>query len=309
MQTSSRSIRLMGTTIDTKIWHENPEPILDQVEELLYLYKDRFSANDLTSELMEVNLNAGVQPVPVASDLYELIALGKKHSCAPGSRLNITIGPLVQTWRIGFSDARVPDQATIQEKLALINPQDIELNSDEQTVYLKKTGMAIDLGALAKGYIADKIMDHLKGMAVVAGLINLGGNVLTMGKALHNEDGLWRIGIQNPKLARGNNVAIIKIEEESVVTSGIYERTFEFDGQTYHHIFDSQTGYPLATDLASLTIISKKSIDGEIWTTRLFGCPILEIYNTVVAHEDLEAIIITKQDQLIYTPGLADRIL
>ena len=77
MQASSRSIRLMGTTIDTKIWHEHPEPILDQVEELLYLYKNRFSANDLTSELMEVNLNAGVQPVPVAADLYELIELGK----------------------------------------------------------------------------------------------------------------------------------------------------------------------------------------------------------------------------------------
>ena len=80
MQASSRSIRLMGTTIDTKIWHEHPEPILDQVEELLYLYKNRFSANDLTSELMEVNLNAGVQPVPVAADLYELIELGKANS-------------------------------------------------------------------------------------------------------------------------------------------------------------------------------------------------------------------------------------
>lgn len=308
MQVSSRRIRLMGTPIDIQIWHEEPEPILDQVEELLYLYKDRFSANDLTSELMEVNLNAGVQPVPVAPDLYELIELGKDHSCAPDSHLNITIGPLVQTWRIGFSDAKVPDQETIVKKLALINPQDIELFPDEQMVYLKKEGMAIDLGALAKGYIADKIMDHLKRIGVTAGLINLGGNVLTMGKATHNDDGLWRIGIQHPKRARGTNAIIIKIGEESVVTSGIYERTLEFEGQTYHHIFDSETGYPVATDVASLTIVSKKSIDGEIWTTRLFGCSVLDIYNTVVAQEGIEAIIITKEDQLIYTPGLAGKI-
>lgn len=135
---SNRRIRLMGTFIDTKIWHESPEPILDQVEELLYLYKDRFSANDLTSELMEVNLNAGIQPVPVAPDLYELIELGKKHSCAPDSRLNITIGPLVQAWRIGFDDAKLPDEETIQEKLRLINPEDIILEPEFRQVYLKK---------------------------------------------------------------------------------------------------------------------------------------------------------------------------
>lgn len=308
MQASSRSIRLMGTTIDAKIWHDNPEPILDQVEELLYLYKDRFSANDLTSELMEINLNAGVQPVPVAPDLYDLIALGKEHSCASGSHLNITIGPLVQAWRIGFSDAKVPSEETIQEKLSLIDPKEIELDEVTQSVYLKKEGMALDLGALAKGYIADRIVEHLKRVGVTSGLINLGGNVLTFGPAMHNEDGLWRIGIQNPTLPRGNNVAVIKIGEESVVTSGVYERTFEFEGKTYHHIFDSQTGYPVVTDVASLTIVSEKSVDGEIWTTRLFGCPVLDIYQAVVAQEGIEAIIITKQNQLIYTPGLADRI-
>ncbi|MGT2754672.1 FAD:protein FMN transferase [Streptococcus ovis] len=308
MQASSRSIRLIGTTIDTKIWHDNPELILDQVEELLYLYKDRFSANDLTSELMEINLNAGVQPVPVAPDLYELIALGKEHSCASGSHLNITIGPLVQAWRIGFSDAKVPSEEIIQEKLALIDPKEIELDEVTQSVYLKKEGMALDLGALAKGYIADRIVEHLKRVGVVSGLINLGGNVLTFGPAMHNEDGLWRIGIQNPTLPRGNNVAVIKIGEESVVTSGVYERTFEFEGKTYHHIFDSQTGYPVATDVASLTIVSEKSVDGEIWTTRLFGYPVLDIYQAVVVQEGIEAIIITNQHQLIYTPGLADRI-
>jgi thiamine biosynthesis lipoprotein len=308
MQASSRSLRLMGTIIETKIWHPQAEPILDQVEELLYLYKDRFSANDLTSELMEVNLNAGVQAVPVADDLYELITLGKEHSLAQGSFLNITIGPLVQSWRIGFSDAKLPTQAMISEKLQLINPRDIELDDQEHTVYLRKEGMAIDLGALAKGYVADKIVDFLKRIGVEAGLINLGGNVLTFGQAPHNADGFWRIGIQDPQKPRGK-MPWLKIREESVVTSGIYERTLEFEGKTYHHIFDSQTGYPVATDVASLSIVSKQSVDGEIWTTRLFGSSILDIYNTVVTQEGIEAIIITKQDQLIVTPGLENRII
>lgn len=308
MIASSRALRLMGTVIETKIWHPNPEPILDQVEDLLYLYKDRFSANDLTSELMEVNLNAGVQSVPVATDLYELIALGKTHSCAPNSRLNITIGPLVQAWRVGFEDAHLPDQETIEEKLRIIDPQDIELNEESHSVYLKKEGMAIDLGALAKGYIADRIVEHLKRVGVEVGLINLGGNVLTFGRASHQDDGFWRIGIQNPTLPRGNNLAVLKIKSGSVVTSGIYERTFQHEGKTYHHIFDSQTGYPVATDVASLTIVSEQSVDGEIWTTRLFGLSVQNIYEEVSRQEGLEAIIITTDNQLFCTQGLKDRL-
>ncbi|TCD46214.1 FAD:protein FMN transferase [Streptococcus sp. X16XC17] len=309
MEANSRSVRLMGTVIEVKIWHENPEPILDQVEEMLYLYKNRFSANDLTSELMEVNLNAGVQPVPVAPDLYELIALGKEHTCAPNSHLNIAIGPLVQAWRIGFSDAQVPDQETIDRALELIRPEDIELDPEFQQVYLKKQGMLIDLGALAKGYIADRVVDFLKRVGIQQGLINLGGNVLTFGKASHNEDGLWRIGIQNPTMPRGNNIAVIKTGEESVVTSGIYERTFEVEGKTYHHIFDSQTGYPVESDVASITIVSQKSIDGEIWTTRLFGCSVRDILEEVNQVEAIEVIVVTKDQKMFCTQGLRERFM
>lgn len=309
MQASSRSLRLMGTIIETKIWHPEAEPILDQVEELLYLYKDRFSANDLTSELMEVNINAGVQAVPVADDLYELIKLGKEHSLAEASFLNITIGPLVQTWRIGFSDAKLPTQEMISEKLQLINPRDIELDDQEQTVYLKKEGMAIDLGALAKGYVADKIVDFLKRIGVEAGLINLGGNVLTFGQAPHNPDGCWRIGIQDPHKTRGENALVLNIGEESVVTSGIYERTLTVDGQSYHHILSSQTGYPIQSQLASVSIVSKNSVDGEIWTTRLFGQTINQILKEVEETDGLEAVLIGLDGKIFVTSGLTEKIL
>ncbi|WP_024408476.1 FAD:protein FMN transferase [Streptococcus suis] len=309
MQASSRSLRLMGTIIETRIWYPQAEPILDQVEELLYLYKDRFSANDLTSELMEVNLNAGVQVVPVADDLYELIKLGKEHSLAQESFLNITIGPLVQSWRIGFSDAKLPTQEMISEKLQLINPRDIELDDEEQTVYLKKEGMAIDLGALAKGYVADKIVDFLKRIGVEAGLINLGGNVLTFGQAPHNADGYWRIGIQDPQKLRGENALVLKIGEESVVTSGIYERTLTVNGKTYHHILSPETGYPIESQLASLTIVSKQSVDGEIWTTRLFGQEITRVYKMVEETDGIEAVLIGLDGRILVTSGLSEKVL
>lgn len=309
MQASSRSLRLMGTIIETKIWHPEAEPILDQVEELLYLYKDRFSANDLTSELMEVNLNAGVQAVPVADDLYELIKLGKEHSLAEGSFLNITIGPLVQSWRIGFSDAKLPSPEVISKMLQFINPSDIELDDQEQTVYLKKEGMAIDLGALAKGYVADKIVDFLKRIGVKAGLINLGGNVLTFGQAPHNPDGCWRIGIQDPQNTRGENALVLNIGEESVVTSGIYERTLTINGMTYHHILSPETGYPMESQLASLTIVSKNSVDGEIWTTRLFGQTINQILKEVEETDGLEAVLIGLDGKIFVTSGLSEKIL
>ena len=164
--------------------------------------------------------------------------------------------------------------------------------------------MKIDLGALAKGYIADRIADFLKAEKVTSALINLGGNVLTFGPALHNPDHKWRIGIQNPKETRNTNLMVLAIRDQSVVTSGIYERTFEIDGKTYHHIFDSQTGYPVSSDLASLTIISSLSVDGEIWTTRLFGSSLERIFQEVSSQAELEAIIVDKDNHCFQTGGI-----
>lgn len=197
MELSSRSERLMGTTITVSIFHPQAEQILAQCFEQLRLYEHRFSANDATSELMEVNHQAGIAPVSVHPDLFELIALGTQHSQAANSHLNIAIGPLVQTWRIGFSDAKRPSQEEIDQALSKINPKQIQLDTENQSVFLKRPGMKIDLGALAKGYSADLIATFLKSQGVEDALIDLGGNILTVGQhPLKHQP--WRIGIQNP---------------------------------------------------------------------------------------------------------------
>lgn len=304
----SRSIRLMGSTITISVLHERANVLLDEVFSLLRIYEKRFSANDDSSELMQVNHAAGKQPVHVHPDLFYLIELGKQHSIAPGSHLNITIGPLVQIWRIGFNDARLPSPREIEMALSLTNPEEIKLDALSSTVFLAREGMKIDLGALAKGYIADKIALFLRGQGVTSAIINLGGNVLTLGLN-ETSNRFWRIGIQDPKLSRGNNLAILSIQNQSVVTSGIYERKLYANGRVYHHIFDRKTGYPIDNQLASLTIVSDKSVDGEIWTTRLFGESPLSILEKVEQENEIEAFVITENNQIFYSSGLKPEIL
>lgn len=303
LQSASHSLRLMGASITLTIFHENAQKLLLQSEQLLHLYKNRFSANDADSELMEINLQAGKKAVQVHPELFELIALGKKHSITANSHLNIAIGPLVQTWRIGFSDAKLPSEEEIQRLLKITNPEEIVLNDSNREVYLSKEGMRIDLGALAKGYIADKLKEFLVEQGVQSGIIDLGGNILTIGEnpTFHRP---WRIGIQNPALDRGEHVAVIEASDASVVTSGIYERQLVVDGKTYHHIFDRTTGYPMETELASITIVAEKSVDCEIWTTRLFGQNPYDIIEEIEQQPGLEAFVITKNQKMMYTSGI-----
>ena len=303
MDLSSRSERLMGTTITVSICDPQADELLTHCFELLRSYEHRFSANNASSELMEVNHQAGIAPVQVHPDLFELIALGSLHSQAKNSHLNIAIGPLVQTWRIGFSDARRPTPEEIEQALLKIDPQQIQLDQENYTVFLKRSGMKIDLGALAKGYSADLIATYLRGKGIKDALIDLGGNILTVGQHPVKQQP-WRIGIQNPVQKRGQHLLVLSVKDKSVVTSGIYERHLEVDGQSFHHIFDSTTGYPVETDLASITILSDRSVDGEIWTTRLFGDSPTSILNTVESLPGIDTLLVSQSGKIAYTSGL-----
>lgn len=291
MNVANEQVRLMGTVIDLQISHTNAQEILKETILDLKMYEKRFSANDPTSELMAVNTQAGIKRVKVNRELFELIKLGKEHSLAEGSLLNIAIGPLVQKWRIGFSDATVPNDETIKELLQTINPKKILLNETEHSVYLEK-GMLIDLGALAKGFIGDLVLGKLKQQGVRSALINLGGNILTLGTPPNKE--CWKIGIRTPGESRESYDYILKVKDKSIVTSGIYERVLKTKNKTYHHILSPITGYPMETETLSLTIVSDKSVDGEIWTTRLFGQTPAEIMNEINQHPEIEGILITK---------------
>ena len=165
--------------------------------------------------------------------------------------------------------------------------------------------MKIDLGALAKGFSADLLANYLRSQGIEQALIDLGGNILTIGQnpVSHRP---WRIGIQDPHLPRGEHLLVLSVTDKSVVTSGTYVRHLEVDGQSFHHIFDPQTGYPVETELKSLTIISDRSVDGEIWTTRLFGEEPSNILNIVETLPGMDAILVYQSGRLAYTSGLHD---
>ena len=139
MKEEKRAIHLMGTVIKLRIQHSNPEKILVNAENLLRDYEKRFSANDKNSDLMKINDQAGEMPVQVDNELFELIKIGKRHSLPSDSALNITIGPLVQLWRIGFEDAKRPPEQEVKEKLKMIQPENIILNEEKHTGILGTT--------------------------------------------------------------------------------------------------------------------------------------------------------------------------
>lgn len=298
--TVERSVHLMGTIIKLRL--EGPTTLAndaaDQAIQSLRRYEQVFSANDDHSILMQLNHQSGRRPVQVPLELFHLIQLGRQYSLYPGSYLNIAIGPLVKLWHIGFQDARVPDPDQIQQRLQLTDPHDIILDADHQTVYLRRAGMEIDLGALAKGYSADLIANELRAAGVTSGILNLGGNVVVMGASPAHDDGYWRVGLQDPQRPLGKYIRILRMQDESIVTSGIYERNLRQDGHFYHHIFNPHTGYPVKTDLASLSIISSRSVDGEIWTSALFGQDWASITKTVSQLPGVQAIAIDRANHI-----------
>jgi len=259
----------LGTDIDLTLFGSDSDGYLTQACDLIDQYEDRLTVNRTNSEVMAINHAAGLLPIQVSAATYTLvkqaIALSQQHF-----GFNALIGPLVKLWRIGFSDAQVPTQAEIDERLLLVDPEQVACDDQNLSVYLKRPGMELDLGGIAKGYIADRIQDYWEAFGQRAGMINLGGNLLMVGDSPLHDDHQWRVGVQNPLSPRGNAIASVKIGPCSAVTSGIYERHLEVNGKSYHHILDAKTGYPRQNDLLSVTIFSKASIDGEIETTRLF---------------------------------------
>ncbi|WP_026891992.1 FAD:protein FMN transferase [Lacrimispora aerotolerans] len=307
MTEHTKIIYLMGTKISLYVKGNNSEILLKKAEDMLIHYNEVFSANREDSQLSMLKKRAAFAPQKVDEELYELIKIGKKHSLCEGSFLNIAIGPLIKLWRIGFAEAHVPEQEAIENVLELLNPDNIQLDDEAKTVYFLKDGMEIDLGGIAKGYFADKVMDFFQKKGAVSAKVDMGGNVLVFGESPSHEDE-WNVGIQNPFLPRGNAAAIVKVKDQSVVTSGIYERVLEKEGSKYHHIFDSKTGYPIKSDIASVTIIADTSLDCDIYTTKLFGYDAISIIHMVNERKDLGAIVITKDGHLACTDNLMGKI-
>lgn len=285
---------LMGSPIQLSLFSHH-EALAARVFALIKGYEDRLTVNRAPSQVMDINLAAGDHPVVVSRGVFELIRCAKAASMLPGSAFNLTIGPLVKRWKIGFHGDSVPPADEIAALLPLADPRQVLLDEATSSVFLTRKGMEIDLGAIAKGYIADRVRDHLLQQGVEQALINLGGNVQTLG----HPGGQWSIGLKKPFAAADALVGAMSVEHQSVVTSGTYERYFERHGERYHHILNPQTGYPLNNELDSVTVISRDSLDGDIWTTLLYGMGVEKGCAALRHREDIEALFVTRQREVI----------
>lgn len=289
----SYSAVLMGSPILLKLFSHD-EALASRVFSLIKQYEDLFTVNRADSQVMDINHAAGRHPVVVSRPVYELIKCAKAASQLPESAFNLAIGPLVKLWRIGFKGDSVPAADEIAARLRITRPQDVILDDTAASVFLAQPGMEIDLGAIAKGFIADRVRDYLHQQGVSDGLINLGGNVQTLG----SPQGGWTIGVKKPFAAADALVGSIEVVNKSVVTSGTYERYFEQDGKLWHHILDPRSGYPLNNELDSVTVISTDSLDGDIWTTLLFGLGVEKGCALLRQRQDIEAIFVSKNREI-----------
>lgn len=290
----SYSATLMGSPILLKLFADNPA-LASRVFGLIKRYEDLLTVNRAHSQVMDINHAAGQHPVAVSRPVYELIKCAKAASMVQDSAFNLAIGPLVKLWRIGFKGDHVPPADEIAARLRITHPQDVVLNDADSSVFLTQPGMEIDLGAIAKGFIADRVRDYLHQQGVTEGLINLGGNVQTLG----TPQGRWSVGVKKPFAQADALIGTLEVANQSVVTSGTYERYFEQDGRRWHHILDPRSGYPLENELDSVTIISSDSLDGDIWTTLIFGLGVEKGCQLLKQREDIEALFVTKKREVI----------
>ncbi len=293
---------LMGSPILLKLFDDNPT-LARQVFQLIKQQENLFTVNRAASEVMSINQAAGHHAVIVSEPVYQLISVAHAVSLLPNSAFNFTIGPVVKRWKIGFQGREIPPSADIAALLKLTDPQQVQLNPAERSVFLLQPGMEIDLGAIAKGYIADVVQTFLRQQGVQQALINLGGNVQTLGSPPHEPAG-WGIGVKKPFGRDDELLGVLRVQGKSVVTSGIYERYFELDGRCWHHIFDPQTGYPLDNELLSVTVISDRSLDGDIYTTLLYGLGVEQGLAYIADQPAIEAVFVTRDRQIICSaPG------
>lgn len=319
---SISSIKL-NTAVQITIYDSQDKALLDDCLALCDKYELIFSRTNEKSELYKLNHrkdtsdkdpNADGQTTPypvsgtadtwhISEDLAALLSEGLDITRESDGAFDIAIAPLTSLWDFTAKDPKVPDDAAIQKALPLCSSDGVTI--DGQDITLPSDDIQFDVGAIAKGYIADRLKDFLVKKGVKSAIINLGGNVLCIGS---KPDGTpFKVGIQKPFADRNETEAVMNITGKSVVSSGIYERCFKQDGKLYHHILNPQTGYPYDNGLISVTIISDQSVDGDALSTTCFALG-LEDGLKFAEKKGVQAVFITEDYELHYTDGFQDEI-
>lgn len=304
----TETIYALGTVIDIQIYDEDLDKAKKAIQESVKRVteiENKMSVNKDTSEVILVNQSAGENSVQVSPDTFYVLQKAKVYSDLSDGAFDLTIEPIVKLWGIGTDHARVPQPEEIDSILKLVNYKDVKLDESIHRVQLNREGQAVDLGAIAKGYAGDEIKRILIENGINTAFINLGGNVVALGTKLDGSS--WRIGIQNPLDERGNHIAVVEVENKTVVTSGNYERYFIKDNRRYHHIINPKTGYPAEEGIISSTIVTDQSIDADALSTSVYVLGLEKGMKLIQGLDNVEAAIITEDKKVYVTEGLKEK--
>ncbi len=290
-----RSDFLLNTFVTISIYDSDDEALLDRAMDLCREYENRFSKTVEGSEIYQLNHRQPKETVFSLSDeTASLIKEGLSYSRLSDGAYDLTIEPLSSLWDFTSGQNVIPPKEDIEAAAAKVGYENLALEGNTLTFLSPDT--TLDLGSIAKGFIADRLKEYLVSEGVKSAIINLGGNVLCIGSQPGGEP--FRIGLQKPFASHNETVGFVEIDDASVVSSGVYERCFTVDGKNYHHLLNPKTGYPYDNGLISVIIICPESVDGDALSTACFSLGLEKGMELLDSTEDAAGIFITEDYEL-----------
>ncbi len=298
-----KSEPLMDTVVTVTIVSDSADSAnraIDSAFSVIGRFGDRINFFSSSSELSKINREAGIREVKVSPDTLGVIERAIYISGISGGAFDATIGPETRMW--DFPKKIRPSDADIRKQLPLVNYGDIIVDPSRSTVFLRRKGMMMDLGGIAKGYAADLALADLRKSGIRAGIVAAAGDIRAFG--LKPDGSPWKVGIQNPRQKNGSDeiMAVMKLTGKAVSTSGDYQRYFIEDGRRYHHILDPKTGYP-ADQCRSVTVVSGNGIFADGFSTAVFVLGPEKGMRLAEEH-GVDTVIVKSDGTILTTPGL-----
>ena len=284
-------------TVITLTAYVDDEAVLNDALQECGRYEALLSRTREGSDVWNIN-HANGEPVKVSKDTLDILAVAREVSVRSGGAFDVTIAPVSTMWDFTSGAAVLPDAAALKAAASKVDYAQVAVEGDAVTL---PAGMMIDLGGIAKGYIADAVKGYLADRGVESAILSFGGNIVAIG--LKPDGSAWKVGIQDIDRPTGEYMLVAENRGGSTVTSGIYERGFELDGQYYHHILDPKTGWPVQNELASVTIFSDSSMWGDALATAAFALGTERGVELIESLDGIEAAFIARDRSVTYTSG------
>ena len=302
-QSVQKTIIAYDTVVTITLYGTTDEAVLSDVANMCMSYEALFSRTIEGSDIYRINHSNGA-PVTVNPETLLLIKESIRFSELTDGAIDITIAPVRDLWDFTDNDMAssasdsftLPDDAALSDALSHVDYHCIQYDEATNTVTLTDPQAQIDLGFIAKGYIADKIKEYLLSQGISSAIINLGGNVLTIGSKPDQTP--FKIGIEEP-FDTTTSLDVLSVNDRSVVTSGIYQRYATYNDEIYHHILNPETGYPVSGDLLSVTILSDSSMIGDALSTSCLLLGVEESKQLLANFDNVEAVFVTSDYEII----------